>query len=388
MKKSYLALLFAVSLHGQAPIVHIGDIIESVRQRYPALLIALADRDIAEADVLTAEGRFDLTLRSRMDTDSLGYYSNRRFDMWVEQPVSFQGMSLHSGYRIGEGDFAPYDGKLATRPFGEIRSGFRLPLLRDRAIDSRRGELSKAKIGRKLADLSLDQQRLAVLQTAISRYWSWVALGRRLAVTRDVLQIAEARQKLLEDATREGQLPRFEAVDNQRAILQRRSAAVEAERAFQQSSIELSLFYRDSAGKPVVPTMQQLPDRFPVPSSNALPDLQTDIQIALQQRPEVARLQGHADQNDIDLRLARNSAKPAMDLVTGFVSESGYDPFVRRGPQEFKAGLTFDFTPRNRTARGKEAAAKARARQIEFRLAFLRDQITAEVQDDSAMKCV
>lgn len=374
-------LMFAVRVDAQAPVVHVEDIVESVRQRYPVLLAALADRDIAEADVLAAEGRFDLTLRSRLDSDSLGYYSNRRFDTWLEQPLSLQGMSLYSGYRIGDGDFAPYDGKLATRSLGEIRSGFKLPLLRDRAIDSRRGELAKARIGRKLADLSIDQQRLALLQTAISRYWTWVALGRRLLVTSGVLQIAEARQRLLEEGVREGHLPRIEAIDNERAILQRRSTAVEAERAFQQGSIELSLFYRDSAGAPIVPTIEQVPLRFPEPSAEASQDVAADIRVALQRRPEIARLQTQSDQNEIDLSLARNAAKPAVDVVAGFASESGAGSSVRRGPQEFKAGLSFDFPLRNRTARGKQGAVEAKARQFEIRLGFLRDQVTAEVQD-------
>lgn len=382
MKYVVSLLLFAASLWGQAPVIHVEDIVESVRQRYPVLLVALADRDIADADVLAAEGRFDLTLRSRLDSDSFGFYSNRRFDTWVEQPLSYQGMSLYSGYRVGDGDFAPYDGKLATRSLGEIRSGFKLPLLRDRMIDSRRGELAKARIGRKLADLSVDQQRLAILQTAISRYWSWVALGRRLAVTRDVLQIAEARQKLLEEGVQAGQLPRIEAIDNERAILQRRSTTVEAERAFQQSSIDLSLFYRAAAGTPIVPTMEQVPLRFPDPAPDALQeDLSVDIKTALQRRPEIARLQATADQNEVDVRLARNAARPAVDVVAGFVSESGAGPSVRRGPQEFKAGLSFDFPLRNRTARGKQGAVEAKARQIETRLGFLRDQVTAEVQD-------
>lgn len=381
MKRVFPAMLFIVSLHAQGPAIQVDDVIESVRLHYPALLIALADRDIAEAEVLAAEGQFDPVLRSRLDTDSVGYYSNRRFDTWIEQPLSFQGMSLHSGYRVGGGDFAPYDGKLATRSLGEIRSGLKLPLLRDRGIDSRRGELAKARIGRKLADLSLDQQKLAVLQAAITRYWSWAALGRRLAVTRDVLRIAEARQKLLDEAAREGHLPRIEAVDNERAILQRRSGAVEAERAFQQSSIELSLYYRDSAGTPVVPTIEQAPVLFPDRSSDASQDVETDIRIAVQRRPEIARLQAQADQNAIDLRLARNAAKPAVALAAGFAADSGMSPSVRRGPQEFRAGLSFDFALRNRTARGKQSAVEAKARQLETRIGFLRDQITAEVQD-------
>ncbi|MDZ4802344.1 MAG: TolC family protein [Bryobacteraceae bacterium] len=381
MRHLFSAMLIAASLHAQTPAIHVEDIVESVRQRYPLLLAAMADRDIAQADVLTAEGQFDLTLRSRLDTDSIGFYENRRFDSWVEQPLSFQGMSFYSGYRLGDGAFAPYDGKLATRSLGEIRSGFRLPLLRDREIDSRRGELSKAKIGRKIADLSVDQQRLVVLQTAVSRYWSWVALGRRLGITREVLQVAEARQKLLEDGVREGQLPRIEAIDNQRAILQRRSAAVEAERGFQQSSIELSLFYRNSSGSPVVPTMEQLPGRFPNSVADPPPDIEADIKTALQRRPEIGRLEALADQNEVDVRLARNGTKPAVSVVAGFVSESGDGVSVRRGPQEFKAGLSFDLPLQNRSARGKLAAVQARARQVGIRLNFLRDQTAAEVKD-------
>ena len=374
-------LFWAVGLHAQAPVIHVEDITESVRKRYPVLLVALADREIAGADVLAAEGRFDLTLRSRLDTDSIGYYSNRHLDAWVEQPLSFQGMSLYSGYRIGDGDFAPYEGKLATRSLGEIRSGLKLPLLRDRSIDGRRGELAKARMGRKLADLSVDQQSLAVLQTAILRYWMWVALGHRLEVTRSVLQIAEARQKLLEEGVREGQIPRIDAVDNERAIFQRRSTAVEAERAFQQSSIELSLFYRDSTGTPIVPTLEQVPLRFGEPSSPAFQDLEADIRLAQQRRPEIARLQTQSDQNEVDVGLSRNAAKPALDVFAGFYSGSGVGESVSRGPQEFRAGFSFDFPLRNRTARGKQGAVEAKARQIKIRLGFLRDQVTAEVRD-------
>jgi hypothetical protein len=75
----------------------------------------------------------------------------------------------------------PYDGKLATRSLGELRTAVTMPLLRNREIDSRRGELAKARIGRTLASLSVDQQKLIVLQSAISRYWSWGGCGSAVA---------------------------------------------------------------------------------------------------------------------------------------------------------------------------------------------------------------
>jgi hypothetical protein len=83
------------------------DVVESVRKRYPPLLAALADREIAEGDAIAAEGRFDTTLRTRVDFDEVGYYGNRRIDSWVEQPLSWQGLNLSSGYRVGDGEFAP-----------------------------------------------------------------------------------------------------------------------------------------------------------------------------------------------------------------------------------------------------------------------------------------
>jgi cobalt-zinc-cadmium efflux system outer membrane protein len=382
---SFTAFFVALSLGaetsgGTGSVLHIDDVIESVRKRYPPLLAALADQEVADGEVISAEGRFDTVFRTRIDFDEVGYYDNRRGDVWMEQPLSWQGMSLSSGYRVGDGEFAPYDGKLATRSLGEVRTLVQMPLLRNREIDSRRGELAKARIGRRLAHLSVEQQKLAVLQSAITRYWNWVAAGGRLRITREVLSVAEARQTLLEEAVRAGQLPGIEATDNRRAILQRRSALIDAERAFQQSSIELSLFYRDSVGKPVVAGVDQVPVQWrdmPPPVGDAA----VDEMAALKRRPELARMEAQAEQNDVEVRMARNAAKPAIDLFAGFFSQGGSGTAVQRGPQEFKAGVSFDFSLQNRSARGKYVAADAKARQFGVRIGFVRDQIRAEVQD-------
>jgi cobalt-zinc-cadmium efflux system outer membrane protein len=357
------------------------EVVASVQRHYPPLLAALAETEVAEGEALAAEGRFDPILRTRIDTDSFGYYANRRADVWLEQPLAAQGMSLYSGYRVGLGEFAEYDGKLDTRSLGEMRAGIRLPLLRDRAIDSRRGELTKARIGRKLASLGADQQKLVVLQSAIQRYWIWVANGRRLAISREVLAIAEARQQLLEEGVREGHLAHIDALDNKRAILQRQSQLIEAERSLQQAAIELSLFYRGPSMQPIVPLLEQVPVEFPAARPLAAQQIREDQQLALQRRPEVERFSAQRDQIDVDRRLAANAGKPSIELNAGFTSDRGTDPRVRRGPEELRAGIAFELPFRNRTARGREAAAEAKIRQLDLRAAFQRDQIQAEVRD-------
>src|SRR5690349_19732670 len=101
-----------------AQTLRLEDVIGSVHKHYPPLLAALAETEVADGELLAAEGRFDTTVQVRVDSDSLGYYSNRRADLWVEQPFASSGMSLYSGYRVGAGEFAPYDGKLDTRSLG------------------------------------------------------------------------------------------------------------------------------------------------------------------------------------------------------------------------------------------------------------------------------
>lgn len=357
-----------------------SEVVESVRRHHPLLLAAMAGMEIAEGNYLEAQGRFDTTLRFGADSDSFGYYENRRADVSLEQPMAFQGMSAYGGYRVGDGTFAPYDGKLETRSLGEWRSGLKLPLFRNREIDGRRAGLEQARFGRAIAGLSVEQQRLVLLQAAISRYWLWVAAGQRLAATRNILEIAQKRQQLLEEGVREGQLPAIEATDNRRAILQRQASLIEAERWFQQAAIDLSLFLRDANGRTRVTRFEDVPLEFPANPEAAAIDLDAAIREAVRRRPEIARLRAQVDQTGVDLRLAQNAAKPAVDLFAGFTAESGTGP-VRRGPREFKAGLAFEFPLQNRSARGKQSASEAKIRQLERQEVFLREQVEAEVRD-------
>ena len=151
----------------------LANVLESVDKHYPPLRVALLEAPIAEADYLAAQGRFDLVFKSAVETNSLGFYESRRFDLGVEQPTAQWGTSFFSGYQIGAGSYPSYDGKFLTNGLGEYRAGLRQPLFRDRAIDGRRADLQKANLNRRLADLGIQQQRLVILQAATARYWNW-----------------------------------------------------------------------------------------------------------------------------------------------------------------------------------------------------------------------
>ena len=139
--------------------LQLEEVLASVDRHYPPLLVAMQDKVIADADITVAESRFDVALKGGYEGDYLGYYRNDYYKAGVEQATQFQGMSYFTGYTLGRGSYPTYEGKRQTDGGGEYKAGVRMPALRDRAIDSRRAELQKATLGRRIADLGVDQQR-------------------------------------------------------------------------------------------------------------------------------------------------------------------------------------------------------------------------------------
>jgi outer membrane protein TolC len=362
------------------PSLQLNDVIESVNAHFPPLRAALLERPLAEADLLTATGRFDLRLRSVLDAQTFGFYRNERFALSLDQPTTLWGATGYTSYTQTVGSFPGYDGKLQTNSGGQYIVGARIPLARDREIDPRRAELAKQQIGVRLADLSIDQQRIAIVQAATRRYWDWVGAGRRLRIAQALLEVAQARDSIIREAVNIGGLPEFESLDNQRLVLQRQTNVVEAQRAIENAAIELSLFLRDANGQPVVPDNAQLPLGFPEPDSLSDTQLREDMEAAMQRRPEIMRLVFQRNQIRIDQKLFKNQTLPNVDFFSEYTRELGSGP-VLRGPNDVRAGIIFDLPFQRREAKGRLQAAAARLGQIEQRQIFQDDQVTAEIRD-------
>ncbi|MGI4853436.1 MAG: TolC family protein, partial [Janthinobacterium lividum] len=349
MKTALVVCLLAApfaALH--ADVLRQADVEQSVRKSYPPLLAALQEINQANADALAAKGKFDLRLKGHADSNSLGYYENRVVDVGVEQPLRWGGADIYGGWRIGQGTFPVYEGKYETRSGGEYKVGARLPLLQGRSVDGRRADLTKTAIGQQAAGLSVEQQRLSIMNSAIQRYWLWVAAGNRLAIARGVLQTAQSRQTLLDLGAEAGQLPAIDSVDNRRATLQRQGQVVEGTRALQAAALDLSLFYRDAAGNPIVPSEQDLPPEVTESQVSDPENIEASVSLALEKRPDAQRVAAQRSSAEVDLKVARNLKLPDLDLTTSFTSERGTSTTVRRGPQEFRAGLVFDFPVQRR----------------------------------------
>jgi cobalt-zinc-cadmium efflux system outer membrane protein len=362
-------------------------VLASVERHFPLIEAARRDQQAAEAELLSARGAFDPTVRTRLDGAPLGGYRNGRFDLLLDVPTPLWGTSLFTGYRVSFGKFADYDGKLETNQYGELRAGFAIPLLRNGATDRRRAGIARAELGVPVASTGIKQALLEAERAGSFRYWEWVAAGQRLRVAKLLLKLAEERDVATADRVRRGELARIERIDNQRAVLGRRGAVVTAERALQAAAIELSIYLRDERGEPILPDASRLPEQLPgpqppapEPGSGAAARGADEASVALRNRPELERLRLVRAQLRIERDLARNQLLPAIDLLA-LVSQDFGPGSALRAPTVIEGGVSIDLPTLNRTARGRLRAAEAALARLDAQERFTRDRIRAELTD-------
>lgn len=356
-----------------------SEVTTSVDKHHPLLAAVKQDVVIAEGEKLSAKGGFDPIWRSRATWELLGYYSSKRLDTVVTQPLPVLGASVFGGYKLGLGTFASYDGKSQTLDLGEIRGGLVLPLYRDSAIDARRAALFAAELSPKIAEAGVAVQRLELHRSAAIRYWNWVEAGQVVTVAKDLLALAEDRDAALGARVLKGDLAKIEQEDNLRAILGRKATLISTERSLAAAAIELSMFLRDTNGKPRVPTAAELP-LFAEPKPLVVGTVEEEVKKAIARRPEILRLEEQKKQVGYEQDLAKNGGKPAFDFQIVAAKDFG-NGLPQLYPTQLEIGLVIDIPLLARGPDGKAAQAAAKADKLDYQLTFARDRIGADVRD-------
>lgn len=360
----------------------LSQVISSVERHFPLLLAASKEKTIADGELLSAQGNFDPKWTTSANSQVLGYYRSFSLDSVLSQPTPLWGTSLFAGYRLGSGSFAVYDAKNETAQMGEVRAGVSVPLWRNGPIDSRRASIWQAQISPRLAELSITQQRIEFVRAASIRYWNWVEVGRNLAITRALLEIAEARDKALEERAARGDIPRIDQLENVRAVLNRKAQVVSAERMFTNATLELSLFMRTSTGEPFQLTASHVPEQFPEPISLPASNTQQIIAKAIKNRPEIERIERLTEQTNVELRAARNQQMPAIDLRAMVSKDIGSGDYTyARLPLDVQIGVVLDIPILARSAAGKEQTAQAKIERYQTQKSFLYQRIATDVRD-------
>ena len=355
-------------------------VLDSVATQYPPYLIALLERDIAAGRLRQARGAFDLGFRATGSFSPTGFYDGNDADFVFDQPLPFWGGNVFAGYRISSGSLADYD-KNRTQVDGELRAGLRLNLLRDGPIDGRRATLWKARLDQEIADPFIQRQRLDIVRTAMRAYYNWVAMGLRYDASESLLRIARDRDDAIKILVEQGQLATIVRTDNERLVVSRNLAVVQARRRFEAASIELSLFYRDESDQPIPVVRMQVPANLPAPVAPDEDRVGPDIQNAFTLRPELRRIRLVTERFAIDQRLARNNLLPNLDVTAGVSENLGRGPYKDRQEMDTSIGFEFRVPLQRNEARGRLETVTAELERLEIDAQFARDRIVAEIRD-------
>ena len=359
--------------------------LESVLRHYPLLLATERERGIAGGGLTSAMGAFDTHVTGMGTSLAPSTYENYVSDFGVEQLLPQQGISVFGGYRTGFGDFPTYKLHNKTAAGGEFRGGLTIPLARDRDIDRARAGKAQAQLDVALAEPAIARSRLDYMRDAARAYWAWAGSGEQKNATASLVELATDRDEFLAARVERGATANIERIDNQRNIALREGMAVKADRRVQQAAIDLSLYYRDDAGQPLLVSnrrLRRLPE--PIPPSPVL--YHESLSRALAQRPEFHKLSLQREKLLVERKLAANETLPGLDAQLAANQDLGYGKSPLSGPeglnrQVLSASLIFQMPAQRRGARGRLQALDSKIAQLNEQLRYTEDHVRAQVQD-------
>ncbi|MBN9230788.1 MAG: multidrug transporter [Legionella sp. 40-6] len=354
------------------PKLCLTQVLQSIDAHYPQVKIARLEIIKASGAFINAKGQFDPLLEAGTRSQPAGGYNNNYGETQLTVPTLYNGVKLFAGYRNGEGDWPIYYQNYLTNSGGEYRAGLSLPLLRDRLIDKERtGLLSSAQL-MFMKTQDAEAIKIKIYQEAIKAYWQWVEAGLQLNTFKQLLHIAKKRQQAIEQQARLGDLPRLAISENLQQIIQREQLLNQGQMIFEQAAVNLSLYFRDASGRPLVPGASTLP--ILTDASHSV--VQTEALIL--EHPGLKKLTHYANMMRFKRNQARNELLPQLDATAYTFKQNGTGGYPLLIPQAAMVGVSFKFPIGQRQARGKLIQAESELRQVRVEKRFFYEQLHNE----------
>ena len=360
--------------------LQLSDVVQSVNQTFPLVRAAYEEARIAGGNQLAAWGSFDLKLKAESENGSPGFYQTYRQKAGFEQPL-YDGGQVFGGYRIGRGSFEPWFRERQTNDGGELKTGVRIPLAKNRDIDSRRAALWRATYERELANPEIRQQVILFVRDGSLAYWKWIAAGQKVQIGRRALELSQTRVDQIESRVKRGDLAPPVLEDNRRSIAEREARLIDLERELEQSAVKLSLFFRAADGSPLIPDEDQL-TAFPEPRPFDRTRLESDASLAVSRSPKLEAIGALSQVIGVDYNEAANEALPQIDAQFTGSQDMGKPTSKKRDKSRFEleAALYFEVPLQRRKARGKMIATGAKLAQLRAKREFVESKVIADVQ--------
>lgn len=192
----------------------------------------------------------------------------------------------------------------------------------------------------KISDTAFESQVITTLVNVQNRYWDLVSAYDALTVARDSLKLARQQLENNKVKVRVGTLPEIEIVQAEQQVALSESALLDAQINILRTEDNLKqAIVMDDWNVKLEPT-----DKLSDPSGEKF-DFKKSYETALENRPEVRDLDLRIENNEVNIKYAKNQLMPNLSL------QASYDMFSSGGTftpnffgQEPPAGLPLSFS--------------------------------------------
>jgi outer membrane protein len=318
---------------GTASMLSLKDVTKLALQNNLDIAIQDTNEQASQQKIIAAFGNYDpslngnLSLSSSKQANTVSYQSSTSGTTNTNKTLSWD-YSYRQNFRTGGNLSASWsDSRTATNqatynfnPSYSSRASisYTQPLMRNFRIDSNRGNIKIANLDLKSTDSQFKQKVTDTISNIQSQYWDLVSAIRDYEIKRNSVRLGQITLRDNRKKVAVGTLAQISITEAQADLAQRELNLFSSEESIlrQENALRQLISNNRNAEiwtKVIVPT--DTPDfrEYKV-------ELQTAVETALKNRPELEQLDIQVNQLDINLQMTQNSRKWQMDLTGSFGS--------------------------------------------------------------------
>jgi len=331
----------------------------------------------AEANLRMARGGLDPKLQVDYDVKNfkeIEYYdlltTTFKVPTWIglDPKAEFvRNQGDNNGQFLNDQNSIPADDD-----FKQLNLGFAIPLGKGLFFDERRNAIRQAEAFVDIAEAERIKAINKILYTVIKDYWEWYVAYQHMNLLNQAIELS---QDLFDRTIIDFEFGEAAVVDTLQAKINLQKRTVDYRKAqadFEVSKLNLGKHLWSEGLLPLEINPNVFPIDFSLFKTPLEEELKGDIAFALENHPEINKLEGKRNQLDAGLKWARESLKPQLDLSYSFINAPINQDFESETldlGENYKFGLDFSFPIFLRKERGKLQQTKLKISDNEFELA-------------------
>ncbi len=359
------------------------DFAKIVLANHPVIKQANLLPENAIQEIRLARGAFDPKLTSNWNIKN--YKDTEYYDIFnttLKVPLWFPIDPKVSVDRNRGAFLSPENAIPASEEFRQVTAGVSLPVGRGLFIDQRRASVKQAELFAQITDAERIKMINKALLSATKAYWDWYYSYFQYRMVDQSLSISEEIYRLAKQDFEFGELA---AIDTIQAAITFQNRSTDRQAAlinFKRASLMLSNFLWGENEEPLEIQDNVAPIwdvEFLLPNES----LDSLLNFAIQNHPELQKFDLKIEQLGVDERLAKENLKPRVDLNYNLINSplnyNGEFTNVDFG-NNYKFGLEVEFPLFLRKERAKLRQTRIKIGQTNYESQFAEQQIVNEVE--------